>query len=71
MYILRRDIVAFESDIYLQTLKKNQLILPIISEKVDDYPINSLRNLAIEKVQTSHVFVADLDAWPSRIFYFI
>ena len=42
--------------------------MPIISEKVDDYPINSLRNLAIERVQTSHVYVADLDAWPSRIF---
>ena len=31
------------------------------------YPINKLRNLAIESVQTTHLWLTDMDMWPSRI----
>lgn len=29
------------------------------------YPINALRNLAIQNVHTSHFFMSDMDMWPS------
>lgn len=31
------------------------------------YPINTLRNIAIENVRTSHFWLADMDMWPSCI----
>ena len=30
------------------------------------YPINTLRNVAIQGVQTSHFWLTDMDMWPSR-----
>ena len=32
------------------------------------YPINKLRNLAIQRVNTSHIYVSDMDNWPGSIF---
>ena len=29
------------------------------------YPINTLRNIAIQNVHTSHFFMSDMDMWPS------
>ena len=29
------------------------------------YPINKLRNVAIQNVRTSHFFMSDMDMWPS------
>lgn len=29
------------------------------------YPINTLRNIAIKNVHTSHFFMSDMDMWPS------
>ena len=29
------------------------------------YPINALRNIAIQNVHTSHFFMSDMDMWPS------
>lgn len=49
----------------MQLLTKKQQIVPVLSHNPDDYPINYLRNVAIERSQTSHVFVTDLDLWPS------
>ena len=37
----------------------------VINETV--YPINTLRNIAIRGVQTSHFFLSDMDFWPSSI----
>ena len=31
------------------------------------YPINTLRNLAIENVRTTHFWLTDMDMWPSRL----
>ncbi|KAK8806113.1 hypothetical protein WA171_007198, partial [Blastocystis sp. BT1] len=36
-----------------------------IAEDNKNYPINMLRNLAIEAVKTSHFWLADMDMWPS------
>ncbi|KAL7525027.1 hypothetical protein ACHAWF_001175 [Thalassiosira exigua] len=47
-----------------------QLTVQTVSPKVHDptgteYPVNSLRNLALSRVKTSHVVYADVDFWPS------
>lgn len=34
-------------------------------QKGNSFPINSLRNFAISKTDTSHIFVADVDIIPS------
>lgn len=31
----------------------------------DMYPINALRNMAINNVKTTHLWLADMDMWPS------
>ena len=31
------------------------------------YPINKLRNIAIDHVTTTHLWLADMDMWPARI----
>lgn len=31
------------------------------------YPINRLRNIAINRTKTTHFFLADMDFWPSSI----
>ena len=33
------------------------------------YPINALRNIAINNTKTTHFFVCDMDFWPSCIYY--
>ena len=33
------------------------------------YPINELRNMAIQHAKTSHFFMSDMDMWPSRNAY--
>ena len=33
------------------------------------YPINTLRNIAINNIKTSHFFVCDMDFWPSCIYH--
>lgn len=35
------------------------------------YPINKLRNIAIDHVTTTHLWLADMDMWPSRILLMI
>lgn len=33
--------------------------------KVNEYPYNTLRNIAIDHVNTTHYFVCDMDLWPA------
>ena len=33
------------------------------------YPYNALRNIAIQRVATSHFWVMDMDMWPSSNLY--
>ena len=35
----------------------------------NDYPTNALRNIAIQRVATSHFWVMDMDMWPSSNLY--
>ena len=30
------------------------------------FPINHLRNIAVDHVKTSHFYLSDMDIWPSR-----
>ena len=39
---------------------------PAQSEQVSTFPINRLRNLAIQHCSTSHYLIMDVDLWPSR-----
>lgn len=49
------------------TFYPNRLhITEYIAEDNHEYPINMLRNLAIEAVKTSHFWLTDMDMWPSR-----
>lgn len=43
----------------------NRLILTMVTSSSDDYPINTLRNIAIEAAPTSHFMVFDMDVWPT------
>ena len=51
-------------------LKKSQfpsrLVISVVIDAGDDYPINFLRNAAIRAAATSHFFVCDMDVWPLR-----
>lgn len=47
------------TELSLQTLSSN--LYP-----ADEYPVNVLRNMALEKVKTSHVMYADIDFWESN-----
>jgi hypothetical protein len=38
-------------------------------EELIEYPVNKLRNIAIQLVQTTHFLMADIDFWPSQGLY--
>ena len=59
---------------YIET--KNQMNLEsrisiVLSLQKDPsvYPINALRNIAINNARTSHFFMSDMDMWPSYGMY--
>ena len=41
-----------------------RLVVSVVIDAGDDYPINFLRNAAIRAAATSHFFVCDMDVWP-------
>lgn len=43
------------------------VVIPYL-EKSDHYPINKLRNIAIERVTTSHYLMTDIDLFPAGCF---
>lgn len=49
------------------SLPKRLHISYYLSKSNGIYPINKLRNIAIDHVNTTHFWVADMDMWPSRI----
>ena len=57
-------------DAYKSYLSKFKLIQvhTCISNTID-YPVNRMRNIAIENVATTHFFVCDMDLWPSQGLY--
>ena len=56
---------AYESEIASMRISKSLSIFPLFSPMSEVYPINTLRNIAISKVKTSHFIIADVDTWPS------
>lgn len=48
-------------------LSNKQMIIPVVYQRTDFYPINYFRNYGIEKAQTTHVFMADFDTWPNGV----
>ena len=43
-------------------------LIPYHMNDTNTYPINLLRNLAINAVTTSHFWLTDMDMWPAGIF---
>ena len=41
-------------------------IIPYLVQNDTTYPINKLRNIAIDHVNTTHFWLADMDMWPAR-----
>ena len=48
-------------------IPKRLNIIAYFSNTAEPYPINKLRNIALDHVQTSHFWLADMDMWPARI----
>ncbi|KAK8790305.1 hypothetical protein WA538_001323 [Blastocystis sp. DL] len=46
-----------------------RLVVSVVIDAGDDYPINFLRNAAIRAAATSHFFVCDMDVWPLESVY--
>lgn len=44
----------------------SRLVVSVVIDAGEDYPINFLRNAAIRAAATSHFFVCDMDVWPLR-----
>ena len=61
------------AEIYQNVIKTMQIpkrmnIIPHFSENAEPYPINMLRNIALDQVQTSHLWLADMDMWPASTY---
>ena len=56
---------AYESELASMRIPHSLNIVPLYSPMSEIYPINTLRNIAISKVKTSHFIIADIDTWPS------
>ena len=61
--------------IYQQVIQQMEVpkrlnIIAYFSDSPDPYPINMLRNIALNHVSTSHFWLADMDMWPACRFWF-
>ena len=59
------NLTLFEEPKANTTLRPNMLISYELQTDPDVFPINLLRNRAIDQVQTTHFWLADMDVWPS------
>lgn len=50
-------------------LRENMIISYMLEENPDIFPINTLRNKAIDQVQTTHFWLSDMDVWPTMHTY--
>ena len=67
MFLLQSERKAYEKALSSAQLENRVHITIFTSENNKEYPINKLRNIAIESVKTSHFWLADMDMWPSCI----
>ena len=56
------DILSFFKS---QPSLPSRLIVTLVTNSEESYPINRLRNTAIEAAPTSHFMVFDMDVWPT------
>ena len=65
LFLTPPDKVIYDKFISESSLPERLHFTIFMAESKDQYPINHLRNLAIEGVRTSHLWLADMDMWPS------
>ena len=66
MFLTNKDQQAYEKALINTPLDARIHIVLYNASDNSVYPINALRNLAIENVKTTHFWLADMDMWPSR-----
>ena len=72
MYYIRPDEVETFNKLKAEAhLRSNIYLDYMIQTNESFYPLNTLRNKAIEHVTTSHYYISDMDIWPSRMSYFL
>lgn len=65
-FIPEKDISDLKALMKNTTLRDNIHIQYVIQKNASVYPINALRNRAVDAVKTSHFYISDMDVWPSR-----
>ena len=68
-FIPPENLTEFEHLRATTPLRENMVISYILQENPDIFPINLLRNKAIEQVKTTHFWLSDMDVWPSMRTY--
>lgn len=67
MFLLKDTAEKAQKEIQALNLPDRMQIHFYIADSVSPYPINTLRNIAIDHVQTSHFWLTDMDMWPVRM----
>lgn len=67
-YFPAENLTDFEKLRSSSTLRDSIRIKYFIQTDPDYFPINFLRNQAIENVITTHFWLADMDVWPTCIY---
>ena len=70
------SIAIHMSDSYKQMIRNfmtsktfpSRLHVSFVTDNSGHYPINRLRNVAINGTTTSHFFLTDIDIWPAGMF---
>ena len=70
IHLKEDEVKEFTERIKADQFPSRLSLVQYISTQPNIYPINKLRNLAIQNVQTDHFWLTDLDMWPSRIVYY-
>lgn len=65
-YITPEEVKEFQRLKKTSNIRPNMNINYVIQNDPNIYPLNTLRNMAIAQVQTSHFYLSDMDVWPSR-----
>lgn len=68
LFLTPSDKAIYDKFISESSLPERLHFTIFMAESKDQYPINHLRNLAIEAVRTSHLWLTDMDMWPSCTF---
>lgn len=65
--------VEYYSDVIQELYFPSRVLVSTLRTKNYAFPINELRNLAIEHASSTHVFISDVDIIPSGwlFFYFM